>query len=204
MLRSDDVGIHYEAVGVIGNLVHSSQHIKKTVLQVWDCPSSFTLTAASCAAHAKSRTQETQSLRQPDDTVSDSLITRCFPDAKAAKLHGGTPRCACLFLTVRLFAAATGGRAAASHWAAEQQVHGEPAGGGAAAGPVCNHHRRLQSQDRAGVALWGCLWVCRLWFRMPAWHASTACCDAPPSSDLGRHSLPGLLRPLLWVAKSSD
>jgi Armadillo/beta-catenin-like repeat len=33
MLRSDDVGIHYEAVGVIGNLVHSSQHIKKTVLQ---------------------------------------------------------------------------------------------------------------------------------------------------------------------------
>lgn len=34
MLRSDDVGIHYEAVGVIGNLVHSSQHIKKTVLQV--------------------------------------------------------------------------------------------------------------------------------------------------------------------------
>ena len=34
MLRSDDVGIHYEAVGVIGNLVHSSQHIKKTVLDV--------------------------------------------------------------------------------------------------------------------------------------------------------------------------
>ena len=27
-------GIHYEAVGVIGNLVHSSQHIKKTVLAV--------------------------------------------------------------------------------------------------------------------------------------------------------------------------
>lgn len=34
MLRSDDVGIHYEAVGVIGNLVHSSQGIKKTVLNV--------------------------------------------------------------------------------------------------------------------------------------------------------------------------
>lgn len=34
MLRSADMGIHYEAVGVIGNLVHSSQHIKKTVLQV--------------------------------------------------------------------------------------------------------------------------------------------------------------------------
>lgn len=34
MLRSDDAGIHYEAVGVIGNLVHSSQHIKKKVLDV--------------------------------------------------------------------------------------------------------------------------------------------------------------------------
>lgn len=32
MLRADDPGIHYEAVGVIGNLVHSSQHIKKKVL----------------------------------------------------------------------------------------------------------------------------------------------------------------------------
>lgn len=32
MLRSDDVGIHYEAVGVIGNLVHSSPTIKRQVL----------------------------------------------------------------------------------------------------------------------------------------------------------------------------
>jgi hypothetical protein len=31
MLRSHDAGIHYEAVGVIGNLVHSSMHIKRTV-----------------------------------------------------------------------------------------------------------------------------------------------------------------------------
>jgi hypothetical protein len=34
MLRSEDSGVHYEAVGVIGNLVHSSQEIKQTVLQV--------------------------------------------------------------------------------------------------------------------------------------------------------------------------
>jgi hypothetical protein len=34
MLRSADVGIHYEAVGVIGNLVHSSLDIKQAVLQV--------------------------------------------------------------------------------------------------------------------------------------------------------------------------
>lgn len=34
MLRSDETAIHYEAVGVIGNLVHSSQHIKNTVLEV--------------------------------------------------------------------------------------------------------------------------------------------------------------------------
>eukprot|EP00246_Nothoceros_aenigmaticus_P007674 TRINITY_DN2164_c0_g1_i2.p1 TRINITY_DN2164_c0_g1~~TRINITY_DN2164_c0_g1_i2.p1 ORF type:complete len:374 (-),score=85.00 TRINITY_DN2164_c0_g1_i2:708-1829(-) len=33
MLRSEDAGIHYEAVGVIGNLVHSSGNIKKEVLQ---------------------------------------------------------------------------------------------------------------------------------------------------------------------------
>ncbi|XP_026438287.1 ARM REPEAT PROTEIN INTERACTING WITH ABF2-like isoform X1 [Papaver somniferum] len=33
MLRSEDAAIHYEAVGVIGNLVHSSPNIKKDVLQ---------------------------------------------------------------------------------------------------------------------------------------------------------------------------
>ena len=32
MLHSEDVGIHYEAVGVIGNLVHSDTNIKKEVL----------------------------------------------------------------------------------------------------------------------------------------------------------------------------
>lgn len=31
MLKAEDAGIHYEAVGVIGNLVHSSPHIKKKV-----------------------------------------------------------------------------------------------------------------------------------------------------------------------------
>ena len=31
MLRAEDAGIHYEAVGVIGNLVHSSIHIKRQV-----------------------------------------------------------------------------------------------------------------------------------------------------------------------------
>jgi hypothetical protein len=25
MLRSEDLGVHYEAIGVLGNLVHSSQ-----------------------------------------------------------------------------------------------------------------------------------------------------------------------------------
>jgi hypothetical protein len=33
MLRSEDMGVHYEAVGVIGNLVHSSQNIKRRVLE---------------------------------------------------------------------------------------------------------------------------------------------------------------------------
>jgi len=32
MIRSEDQAIHYEAVGVIGNLVHSSTHIKRRVL----------------------------------------------------------------------------------------------------------------------------------------------------------------------------
>ena len=31
-VRSEDQAIHYEAVGVIGNLVHSSAHIKRRVL----------------------------------------------------------------------------------------------------------------------------------------------------------------------------
>jgi hypothetical protein len=34
MLWSEDSGVHYEAVGVLGNLVHSSQEIKQQVLQV--------------------------------------------------------------------------------------------------------------------------------------------------------------------------
>ncbi len=33
MLRSEDTGVHYEAVGVIGNLVHSSPAIKRRVLE---------------------------------------------------------------------------------------------------------------------------------------------------------------------------
>jgi len=36
MLRSEDPSVHYEAVGVIGNLVHSSTEIKQQVLQVRD------------------------------------------------------------------------------------------------------------------------------------------------------------------------
>lgn len=35
MLRSEDMGVHYEAVGVIGNLVHSSVHIKRKVGSGW-------------------------------------------------------------------------------------------------------------------------------------------------------------------------
>ena len=31
LLRSEDSGVHYEAVGVLGNLVHSSQHVKLRV-----------------------------------------------------------------------------------------------------------------------------------------------------------------------------
>lgn len=31
MLRSEEAGVHYEAVGVIGNLVHSSATIKRKV-----------------------------------------------------------------------------------------------------------------------------------------------------------------------------
>jgi hypothetical protein len=31
LLRSEDSGVHYEAVGVIGNLVHSSLHVKLRV-----------------------------------------------------------------------------------------------------------------------------------------------------------------------------
>lgn len=34
MLRAPEKEIHYEAVGVIGNLVHSSAHIKKKVCAV--------------------------------------------------------------------------------------------------------------------------------------------------------------------------
>lgn len=37
MLRSEDPGVHYEAVGVIGNLVHSSTEIKQRVLEVRGC-----------------------------------------------------------------------------------------------------------------------------------------------------------------------
>lgn len=50
MLRSDDVGIHYEAVGVIGNLVHSSQGIKKTVLSVSRRPANHAVSSDTVVA----------------------------------------------------------------------------------------------------------------------------------------------------------
>ena len=49
MLQADDAGIHYEAVGVIGNLVHSSIHIKR---QVGSLPPSANRRMHSLAARA--------------------------------------------------------------------------------------------------------------------------------------------------------
>ena len=79
MLRSDDVGIHYEAVGVIGNLVHSSQHIKKTVLDVrlhaliGSLPEQTLCIVASCFAHSNRRSCKSRVLfwdhARPHDTA---------------------------------------------------------------------------------------------------------------------------------------
>jgi hypothetical protein len=52
MLHSDERELHYEAVGAIGNLVHSAPYIKRRVLEVsrpppldcsWACPSATVL-----------------------------------------------------------------------------------------------------------------------------------------------------------------
>lgn len=48
MLRSEDVGVHYEAVGVIGNLVHSSQNIKRRVLEEQALQPVINLLGSSC------------------------------------------------------------------------------------------------------------------------------------------------------------
>jgi hypothetical protein len=48
MLRSEDVGVHYEAVGVIGNLVHSSQDIKRQVLSEGALQPVINLLSSSC------------------------------------------------------------------------------------------------------------------------------------------------------------
>ena len=49
MLRSEDTTIHYEAVGVIGNLVHSSRNIKKKVLQEGALQPVIGLLSSPCA-----------------------------------------------------------------------------------------------------------------------------------------------------------
>ena len=49
MLQADDAGIHYEAVGVIGNLVHSSIYIKRQVGSQ-PCQPSGTLHSTGLAA----------------------------------------------------------------------------------------------------------------------------------------------------------
>lgn len=48
MLRAEDMGIHYEAVGVIGNLVHSSLHIKRRVLEEGALQPVIGLLSSSC------------------------------------------------------------------------------------------------------------------------------------------------------------
>uniref|UniRef100_A0A3Q7H5S6 BTB domain-containing protein n=1 Tax=Solanum lycopersicum TaxID=4081 RepID=A0A3Q7H5S6_SOLLC len=48
MLRSEDTAIHYEAVGVIGNLVHSSPNIKKDVLLAGALQPVIGLLSSSC------------------------------------------------------------------------------------------------------------------------------------------------------------
>jgi hypothetical protein len=49
MLRSEDIGVHYEAVGVIGNLVHSSQNIKRKVLEEGALQPVINLLSSPCA-----------------------------------------------------------------------------------------------------------------------------------------------------------
>nr|GMD22152.1 ARM REPEAT PROTEIN INTERACTING WITH ABF2-like [Ipomoea batatas] len=49
MLRSEDTAIHYEAVGVIGNLVHSSPNIKKEVLAAGALQPVIGLLSSSCS-----------------------------------------------------------------------------------------------------------------------------------------------------------
>jgi hypothetical protein len=48
MLRAEDPGVHYEAVGVIGNLVHSSQNIKRRVLEEGALQPVINLLSSSC------------------------------------------------------------------------------------------------------------------------------------------------------------
>lgn len=57
-------------------------------------------------------------------------------------------------LKFSVLVAGAGGRGtAASHWTAQLQVPREPTGVGAAAGAVCNHRWRLQSQVRLPVPI---------------------------------------------------
>ena len=48
MLRSEDTGVQYEAVGAIGNLVHSSQHMKHRVLDEGALQPVIDLLSSSC------------------------------------------------------------------------------------------------------------------------------------------------------------
>lgn len=73
MLRSEDVGVHYEAVGVIGNLVHSSQNIKRKVLEEGALQPVISLLSSTCA---ESQREAALLLGQFATTDADTKVGR--------------------------------------------------------------------------------------------------------------------------------
>jgi hypothetical protein len=72
MLRSEDPGVHYEAVGVLGNLVHSSQDIKQQVLQVRHAA----LANEACSALACRLVGPGQRADQLQDAAATEAVSR--------------------------------------------------------------------------------------------------------------------------------
>lgn len=145
MLRSEDPGVHYEAVGVLGNLVHSSQDIKQQVLQVRHAgllalQETCWATLFTASQHHRSLGPAQAALGWPD--LGDSLqhpqlfkkrLGMCLSigirQAFADGLHG----LCCVFMSFP-----AGGCTAASDQPPQQYMPRESAGGSPVAGPVCH------------------------------------------------------------------
>eukprot|EP00271_Cylindrocystis_brebissonii_P023021 TRINITY_DN9210_c0_g1_i2.p1 TRINITY_DN9210_c0_g1~~TRINITY_DN9210_c0_g1_i2.p1 ORF type:complete len:701 (+),score=157.95 TRINITY_DN9210_c0_g1_i2:238-2340(+) len=92
MLRSEDAGIHYEAVGVIGNLVHSSTSIKKKVLDEGALQPVIGLLSSRCSESQREAALLLGQFATTDPDVKVRIVQRGAVRPLIKMLEAGDPQ----------------------------------------------------------------------------------------------------------------